>query len=201
MNTSAGRWMLMLLLCWLLAGCGSTPPTQYYLLSAYAPPAPASGGPSLGIAELKVAEYLQRPQMVSMESANRLQLRDFERWAEPLADGVQRTLALNLGALLATDAVRVRPWPREWLPEWLLRVSVARLDVTGEQVELVALWSLSHGADTREYTSRLSRPRSGTTADSVAADLSALLLELSERIASGLHGAAQGADDAPPQTQ
>jgi len=201
MMPRARRLAPVLALAGLLAGCGSTPPTEYYLLSAEAPPAAARAEPSIGIAELNVAEYLQRPEMVTMESANRLRLRDYHRWAEPLADGIQRTVALNLGALLETDGVRVRPWPREWSPRWLLRLNIARLDVRSEAVELIATWSLARGADTLERSSRLSRARSGTSADSAAADISALLLELSERIAAEVRAGAAGADDAPRQTQ
>ena len=201
MMPRARRLAPVLALAGLLAGCGSTPPTEYYLLSAEAPPAAARAEPSIGIAELNVAEYLQRPEMLTMESANRLRLRDYHRWAEPLADGIQRTVALNLGALLETDGVRVPPWPREWSPQWLLRLNIARLDVRSEAVELIATWSLARGADTLERSSRLSRARSGTSADSAAADISALLLELSERIAAEVRAGAAGADDAPPQTQ
>lgn len=201
MMPRARRLAPVLALAGLLAACGSTPRTEYYLLSAEAPPAAARAEPSIGIADLKVAEYLQRPEMVIMESANRLSLRDYHRWAEPLADGVQRTVALNLAALLETDSVRVRPWPREWSPQWLLRLSVARLDVRGDAVELVATWSLARGSETRESSSRLSRARSGTSADAAAADISALLLELSGQIAAEVRAGAAGADDAPPQTQ
>ncbi len=169
----------------LCTGCGTTPRTEYYLLSATAPtPTAARGaGPSLGIADLRVAEYLQRPEVLVLESANRLQLREFARWAEPLPDGITRTLALNLAALLDSDRVRVRPWPRAWSPAWELRVEVARLDVRGATAELVANWSLVHDSDTHERSARLSRPRSGADADSVAADFGARLLELAERIA------------------
>jgi len=201
MMPRARRLAPVLALAGLLAACGSTPPTEYYLLSAEAPPAAARAEPAIGIAELNVAEYLQRPEMLTMESANRLRLRDYHRWAEPLADGIQRTVALNLGALLETDGVRVPPWPREWSPRWLLRLNIARLDVRSEAVELIATWSLARGADTLERSSRLSRARSGTSADSAAADISALLLELSERIADEVRAGAAGADDAPRQTQ
>ena len=201
MMPRARRLAPVLALAGLLAGCGSTPSTEYYLLSAEAPPAAARAQPAIGIAELNVAEYLQRPEMVTMESANRLRLRDYHRWAEPLADGVQRTVALNLGALLETDGVRVRPWPREWAPQWLLRLSIARLDVRGDTVELVAIWSLAQGSETRERSSRLARARSGTSADSAAADISALLLELSGQIAAEVRAGTAGADDAPAQTQ
>ena len=199
MMPTTRRLAAVLAVAGLLAACGSTPRTEYYLLSAEAPPAAARAQPAIGIAELKVAEYLQRPEMVIMESANRLSLRDYHRWAEPLADGVQRTVALNLGALLETDGVRVRPWPREWSPQWLLRLSIARLDVGSDAVELVANWSLAREGETRDRSSRLTRSRSGTSADAVASDISALLLELSERIAAEVRTA--GADDAPPLNQ
>ena len=118
-----------------------------------------------------------------------------------MGNGVQRTVALNRGALLETDAVRVRPWPREWSPQWLLRLSIARLDVRGDTVELVATWSLARDSETHERSSRLVRARSGTSADSVAADISAVLLELSGQIAAEVRAAGAGADDAPAQTQ
>ena len=179
------RMAVMAVLLALCAGCGTTPHTEYYLLSAIAPAptAPRGAGPSVGIADLRVAEYLQRPEVLVLESANRLQVREFARWAEPLPDGITRTLALNLAALLDSDRVRVRPWPRAWLPAWELRVEVARLEVRGVTAELVANWSLVHGADTLERSARLSRVRSGEDAESVAADFSALLFELAERIA------------------
>lgn len=201
MMPTARQLAPVLALAALLAACGSTPRTEYFLLSAEAPPVAARAQPAIGIAELNVAEYLQRPEMVIMESANRLSLRDYHRWAEPLADGVQRTVALNLGALLETDGVRVRPWPREWSPQWLLRLNIARLDVRSDTVELVATWSLARGSETRERSSRLARQRTGTSADSAAADISALLLELSGQIASEVRAGSAGADDAPPQTQ
>lgn len=174
----------------LLLGCGSTPPTEYYVLSADAPIGRTTAQPSIGIAELQIAEYLQRPEIMVMESTNRARLEGFERWAEPLDYGIRRTLALNLGALLETDSVRVRPWPRDWIPDWVLRCSVARLDASPTTVELVAIWSLQRGAGTApalERSSRLSRGRSGSTADSLAADFSALLLELSQQIVTAMH--------------
>ena len=192
MKTTVLRLVLLVLAAALTGGCGSTPPTEYYVLSAQAPAGAHRTRPSIGIVELGVAEYLQRPEMVIMQSANQVRLRDYHLWAEPLEEGVQRTLVLNLGALLGTDSVRAPPWPRDWAPDWLLRVNVARLDVSGQAIELVAFWSLTHGTDMRERSSRLSRARSGDSADSVAADTSALLLELSEQIAAEIGGTPAG---------
>ncbi len=169
-----------------------------YLLSAEAPPAAARAQPSIGIAELKVAEYLQRPEMVTMESANRLSLRDYHRWAEPLADGVQRTVALNLGALLETDGVRVRPWPREWSPQWLLRLNIARLDVRSDIVEL----RRDLVADARRRDARAQQPARARALGHVRR----LGRGRHQRAAAGAERADRrrgarrraGADDAPP---
>ncbi len=185
---SMHRIAVLAVLFALCAGCGTTPHTEYYLLSATAPApgAPRGEGPSVGIVDLRVAEYLQRPEILVLESANRLQVREFARWAEPLPDGITRTLVLNLAALLDSDRVRARPWPRPWTPAWELRVEIARLDVRGTTAELLASWSLVHGTDTLERSVRLVQARSGEDAESVAADLSALLLDLAERIAAAI---------------
>jgi uncharacterized lipoprotein YmbA len=180
----------------LIAACGSTPPAGYYLLSSDAVPVQSAAPPAIGIAELKIAEYLQRPEMVVMASSNSVRLERFERWAEPLEDGVRRTLALNLSALLGTDRVRVRPWPRDWEPDWVLRCTVARLDASAGAVELVAHWSLQQaagGGPVLERSTRLSRARSGGSADSLAGDFSALLLEMGEQIAAAIRDAAPNA--------
>jgi len=189
MNTMLLRLFATALAALLLGACSSTPPTQYYVLSADAPPGAHGVEPSVGILELDVAEYLRYSEMLVMQTPNQLRMRDYHRWAEPLDQGIQRTLALDLGALLGSDNIKVRPWPREWHPQWLLRVDVARLDVTESNVELVAFWTLVRGAETRERSSRLSRARSGDSADSVAADVSRLVLDLSEQIASEIRGA------------
>jgi uncharacterized lipoprotein YmbA len=102
-------------------------------------------------------------------------------------------LLLNLSALLGSDGVRGMPWPRDWAPQWLLRCSIARLDVREDVVELVAVWSLQDGPRARaamERTTRLTRPRSSAAIDSVAADISQVLLELSQEISGAISAAA-----------
>ena len=181
-----------------LAACTATPPADFYLLSANAEPGSRTAAPSLGIASVAVAEYLRRPQIGTLVGANELRLHDYQRWAEPLDEGVRRTLLLNLSALLGSDSVRSMPWPREWQPEWLLRCEVERLDVGDSEVELVVSWSLGMaggGQATVQRMSRLRRARTDSSVASVAGDVSELLLELSEEIAAALTG------DAAEQTQ
>ncbi len=182
-----------------LAGCGSTPPTDWYLLEATATPLAAAGGPSIGIARLEVADYLLAPQVQTRPGPNTVRRADFARWAEPLDQGVARVLLLDLAAVAGTERVRLAPWPRDWVPERELMVRIERLDAGPAEVELVATWSVQDGARTRparDRLGRLSRPRSGAGAESVAADYSALLGELARQIAADLTTPA--ADDVAP---
>lgn len=193
------------LLVLMLSACGSTPQTDFYLLTADAKPSGTAAATVIrvGVAELGVAEYLRRAELLSLEGGNKLYVDPYRRWAEPLDDGVRRTLVLNLGALLDSDAVRAMPWPRDWIPHWLLRCYIARLDVQDDHVELVAIWSVQDGRRERaaiEHTSRLSRARNSDSPERIAADVSALLLELSEQIASSMRGGDE-VDDASTQTQ
>ena len=143
------RRLLLAFLCvWtaLLGGCGTpSPRPDYFLLSADAAPAVEKTTLTLGIATFDVAEYLRRVEMVTLAGSNRLRIDPYRRWAEPLDEGMRRILALNLAALLGTDSVRTMPWPRDWVPHWLLRCSIVRLDVKDDAIDLVAVWSLQDG--------------------------------------------------------
>ena len=86
----ASRLLVLLLP---LAGCGSTPSTDWYLLEATATPLPAAGGPSIGIARLEVADYLLAPQVQTHSGPNSVRRADFARWAEPLDQGDAGVLA------------------------------------------------------------------------------------------------------------
>lgn len=193
------RLPLLLALLLPLAGCGSTPPTDWYLLESTATPLAGAAGPSIGIARLEVADYLLAPQVQTRPAPNSVRRADFARWAEPLDQGVARVLLLDLAALAGTERVRLAPWPRDWVPERELMVRIERLDAGPTEVELVATWSVQDGArkrPARDRLERLSRPRTGAGAESVAADYSALLGELAQQIATDLAGPA--ADDVAP---
>jgi uncharacterized lipoprotein YmbA len=184
---------LLLAVAWvcvaLLGGCGSSPQVDYFLLTADAAPSSDRGGPTIGIATLEVAEYLHRMELVSFAGSNRLRVDPYRRWAEPLEDGIRRALALNLSAQLGSDGVRSMPWPLDWVPQWLLRCSIVRLDVRDEAVELIAVWSLQDGGRARaadEHTSRLTRARSAAGGEAIAADISAMLLDLGREISSAI---------------
>jgi uncharacterized lipoprotein YmbA len=188
----------------LLGGCGSTPPTDWYVLSARTPATVMEERPTVGIVTLQVAEYLLAPQMLSMEGGNRVRRAEFARWAEPLDKGIARVLSLDLAAELGTQGVRVAPWPREWVPDYELRLRIDQLDAREGAVDLVAAWSTQGAAGAsarRDRVTRVSRPRSGTDAAAMAADFSALLADLAVAIAAELPPRAGAAPPPGPTEQ
>lgn len=98
----------------LLAGCASSPPSSFYTLS----PLPATDGPgadirggslAIGIGPVTFPQFLDRPQIVSRDSANRLALDEFHRWGGTIQDDFLRVWGENLGYLLGTSRVLAAP--------------------------------------------------------------------------------------------
>jgi uncharacterized lipoprotein YmbA len=98
----------------LLLGCGSTRPTEFYLLSPIPSPEAASSETDqdlvIGIGPLTLAEYLDRPQIVTRENENKVNLAEYHQWAEPLKENLLRLLARNLSTLLSTKQIVLFPW-------------------------------------------------------------------------------------------
>ena len=139
--------MLLLGCALLLAGCARTPPVSYYQLSAQEAarnaPAAETGKMVIGIGPVRLAEYLDRPQIVTRQSANRLRLADSHRWAEPLGENILRVVGENLSALLGTDRILLYPWPSSRATDYQLLVEVLHFENEGDgAARLVALWSV-----------------------------------------------------------
>lgn len=177
----------------LAAGCAETPPSSFYLLSAD-PPQPvndgtiAQTGKSLAVGPVEIAAYLDRPQMVARSTDNRVDLAEFDRWAEPLDRMLPRVLSEDLSARLGNWSVVEDP--RRRLHEADLRVTiiVTRFDVTPDGLAtLNAQWQVQAGPD-REIDdlrqTRLTEQVQSTDYAAWAAALSRLLGDFSSEIAS-----------------
>ena len=181
--------------CWLallvfLAGCGTTPQSDYYILSAPVSALPTGNEPTLGIGPIFIPEYLNRNSMVYLAGDNELEIASFERWAEPIGDGVQRVLAVNLATMLDTQNVTAFPWSRSHSPDYAVRLQIVGLDADSTRASLMAEWVLLSGADPGgEITRRLSRMEIPLANAAVAAAYSTLLHQLSEEIAAAIREA------------
>ena len=175
-----------------LAGCASSKPSRYYVLSALNPTqsAKADLAVSVGIGPIEFPEYLDRPQIVTRGSQNRLYLGEFDRWAEPLEQNFARVLAENLAALLSTDDVHQYPWKRSARLNYQIIVSVNRFDaVIGGDTVLNVRWTVSDG-DGRTIVppraSRIAKPAASADYEAIVQAGSRALEELSRQIAAAI---------------
>ncbi|MEM9226699.1 MAG: PqiC family protein [Verrucomicrobiota bacterium] len=105
----------------LLAGCsigGKSTPSRFYVLSPseeVTPQASFEGAPPpVGVSRIMIPGYLDRPQMVTSVAPNELKYSEFNRWGEPLQQGITETMRRNLIVHLGTDKVSAFPWMQEF---------------------------------------------------------------------------------------
>src|SRR5580704_15985075 len=101
---------VLLLGCCLLFGCGSSPPTRFYILNEIAPttPAPAAAVPNqipVRVEAVVIAPELDRPELVTRSGPNRVHVAGSDRWAAPLAEQIRRVLSVDLSARLPPGSV------------------------------------------------------------------------------------------------
>ena len=125
-----------------------TAPSRFYRLrslptDASSPATQGAGGPVLVLGPVRIAAYLDRPQIVTGGSGSEVKLSEFERWAEPLKDNIKTVLTNNLSVLVPTERISV--YPATQPPEVGLRIAVEVLRFDGSlggEAVLEARWSL-----------------------------------------------------------
>lgn len=177
------------------AGCSTSPVAKYYLLSAVIEPAapvaaPARGDKTVQIGSVIFPEYLDRPQIVTRAGANRLELADAHRWAEPLADNFARVLQEDLSSLLGAYRVLPRSAARPARGDWHITVEVLRLDAgAGGVAQLMVRWSVTAKDDSAFVPARRSAfevAPSGPGIEALVAAQSEAVARLAREIAAAL---------------
>jgi hypothetical protein len=186
--------ILTLSLTVLLAGCGSSPRSNHYLLTAKQAPGPSGASPSLGVGPIEIPPYLDRSNLVYDQQQNQLHVAGQENWAEPLDDGIQRVLAINLAGLLNTQDVRYFPWHPKRAPDYGIKINLLALDANDRQATLSAEWLVYRVVDAEPVSRRISAlqhplPAGELNPAEVAPAYSALLYQLSEIIAETITAA------------
>lgn len=160
----------------LMVGCvgGTTKASTFYLLKAM-PESGATmqpGGMTVVLGPVTVPTYLKRPQIAITADDHRLHVDQFNRWAEPLGESVERVLLENLAILLTTANVYPYPQLRKGAIDYQVEVTLRRFSAdSGGQATLVAYWSIV-GNDGQTL---LPRRRSVITEQAAAKDLDAVV--------------------------
>jgi uncharacterized protein len=177
----------------LLAGCGSSPPSKFYVLTADPVPqragAAAASTNTVALGRITLPGAVDRPQIARRRGGNEIVFSEEERWAGPLDDMMRRVLADDLAARLPASVMLVESAAKP-PPGVTIALDVSRFDADESgSVTLAARWEAigRNGAalgPPREST--IVEPASGTGAAEVAATMSRAVAALAARIAAGL---------------
>lgn len=110
----------------LLAGCGSSPAPERYLLTV-PPAAPVQAqGTRIALERVGVPGYLEGDRVASEAPGARIVFDEDDRWAEDPRVAITRALE---GTLSAEPGLTVlaEPWPRRYRPDFRLQVDFDRV--------------------------------------------------------------------------
>lgn len=186
-----GIWMIAAALL-VVAGCAATPPPTFYQLEEPAS-TQLSGlerGIAIGVGTVNMAVYLDRPQIVVRGDGHKLELSEFNRWAEPLKESISRVIIVNLSNMLETTRVFKIPRRNKTIPlEFRIEIDIARFDgKLGGDALLVARWIL-YGRDEKALLTKvsiISEPSGGEGYDKLIAAQNRTLQNLSQEIVAAI---------------
>ena len=154
MHRSIAVAVVCVLIC-LASGCGSTPASRFYTLSAVAPPAGASSNLSVVVGPVTVPAEVDRPQIVVVTGPNQVGLDEFNRWAAPLQNNISRVVAENLVAMLGTPRVTLFPQTASPDADYRAAIEVQRFEsAPGDAAALDAVWTVIRSKDGKSQTGR-----------------------------------------------
>ena len=179
----------------LVAGCASSPKTNFYTLSSGNPLGPVSAAPyRIAIGMVTVPDAVDRPQIVTRIGSNQLNINDFSRWAEPLKLEIPRVIAANLAREL-TDAL-ISTYPQNPIPDadCRLQLDVQRFDsILDEGATIEILWTVRPAkGDAKSGRSTAHEAAGAAGYDALVSAHSRALASVSHEIALALRNARSG---------
>ncbi len=129
-----------------LAGCGSTPASEFFVLTPRLDAADQLTAPlcRVGLQPIELPAEVNRAQMVFNVAAHQRHISEFTRWASPLEDNITRVLELNLEGSLGPSSIFRQP--ARLLPplDYLLLIEILEFDSkVGGPCELRARFHLA----------------------------------------------------------
>ena len=180
----------------LLAACSTTPAVRYYTLNPFSEmqsditQAVSGDTLAIGVGPVELPKFLDRPQIVTRKSQNRVEVSEFHRWAGSFSEDFLRVLAKNISMLLPADRVAAYPWTDQFSPTYSIQLIVDQFDGRfGGNVVLNVTWSVWNQKDANRAIfkhTRIKEPVSGGDYDALVAAQSRAIGTLSRAIVEEL---------------
>jgi len=175
----------------LAAGCASAPSKFYSLNATAKADGTASASYTVAVGPVRVPAGVNRPQFTVQATPNRVEIDEFNRWAEPLNDNIANVVAANLAALLGTPRVTAAALAN-FAPDYQVSLNLQKFDsIPGKSVEIAAIWVVKpdHAPAVSGHTD-VTEPVADATYDALVAAHSQALAQVSADIATALRAAA-----------
>lgn len=192
--------VIVLLTAMLLSGCADHPVARLHILtSVKTEMGLMKKGPSVimknvGIREIKLPAYLDRPQIVRRVGDNELVLSSSHQWGEPLSQSVSRVLAEQLDNELVNARVFVHPWSHKQTIAVQIEVQINQFEIVDNQACVLdvswLIWSKDNSIATTHHA-MITVPVNSQQYSVLVNAHSQALLQLSKQIASSLSGVFQ----------
>jgi len=134
----------------LTTGCGTTPPSRYYMLNSI--PQAASedshdrsnkNAVQIGIGPVTFPKYLDRYSIVIRSEGAEVVINDLQQWAEPLADNFTHVMSDNLYQLIDGAETSIYPWQNQSNVDYQVVIDVLRFDAdVSNTVVLNTRWTI-----------------------------------------------------------
>jgi uncharacterized lipoprotein YmbA len=180
----------------LAAGCSRSPRVTFYTLEPAAQidtTATVTTIPAVVVGPVTLPEVVDRPQLVLRVAANRVDIMEEHRWAEPLKSEIPRLIAENLGRLLGSRRVSSYLQHAGADAEYRVLVDIQRFESSpGEAVTVEAVWSLRRvgGGAPKTGHSLVHEPVAAAGYDPLVAAYSRALLAVSTDLSRAIRAEA-----------
>jgi len=143
--------LVAILLFVFLAGCisaGSSPNARFYTVrsmdkAAVAETFSVPEGMMIAVGPVKLADYLNRPQIVTLSKDNLLKFAEFDRWGESIDFALARVLNENLSLMLPQVNIEMFPWNLLMPIKYQVYLDVIGLDIRLDNgLVLTVQWSI-----------------------------------------------------------
>jgi uncharacterized protein len=143
----------------------------------------------VGVGPFIMPGYLDRTQIVTRPGTDHVEISMFNRWAEPLEDGISRILAEEISARVPTERVVMFPWRGvvARVIQYQVVVAVVRFDGRpGGDVTLDTRWRIldREGDELVFRRSTVVEPAAGRGYEPVVAAMTRAVMTLGQEIAA-----------------